>query len=124
MKRRDLLTGAAGVIGGALVAGIPVDAETQSPPVPTLPGGRHEGAPTTAQGARATFEDPARAPVGSTVGSSYTPLQDLTGTITPSDLHFERHHAGVPVLDPATNSASGTRPHTSQSIRPANTGPA
>jgi sulfane dehydrogenase subunit SoxC len=41
--------------------------------------------------------------VGTTVGGSYTPLQDLTGTITPSDLHFERHHAGVPALDPATH---------------------
>ena len=28
--------------------------------------------------------------------SSRTPLQDLHGIITPSDLHFERHHAGVP----------------------------
>ena len=33
--------------------------------------------------------------------SSRTPLQDLDGTITPSDLHYERHHAGVPVVDPA-----------------------
>ncbi|MFN0098152.1 MAG: sulfite dehydrogenase, partial [Gemmatimonadaceae bacterium] len=38
---------------------------------------------------------------GETVGSSYTPLQDLTGPITPSDLHFERHHAGIPIIDPA-----------------------
>ena len=30
-----------------------------------------------------------------------TPLQDLRGTITPADLHFERHHAGVPEIDPA-----------------------
>jgi sulfane dehydrogenase subunit SoxC len=30
-----------------------------------------------------------------------SPLQDLSGTITPSDLHFERHHAGVPLIDPA-----------------------
>ena len=29
-------------------------------------------------------------------GSSSTPLQDLCGTITPADLHFERHHAGIP----------------------------
>jgi sulfane dehydrogenase subunit SoxC len=28
--------------------------------------------------------------------SSRTPLQDLHGTITPADLHFERHHGGVP----------------------------
>jgi sulfane dehydrogenase subunit SoxC len=32
-----------------------------------------------------------------------TPLQSLTGTITPSDLHFERHHAGVPTIDPAVH---------------------
>lgn len=35
------------------------------------------------------------------VGSSRTPLQDLHGTITPSALHFERHHSGVPSIDPA-----------------------
>ncbi len=28
--------------------------------------------------------------------SSRTPIHELHGTITPSDLHFERHHAGVP----------------------------
>lgn len=30
----------------------------------------------------------------------FTPLQDLTGTITPNGLFFERHHAGVPDIDP------------------------
>jgi sulfane dehydrogenase subunit SoxC len=38
------------------------------------------------------------------VGSSRTPLHELEGTITPSALHFERHHAGVPVIDPAAHS--------------------
>jgi sulfane dehydrogenase subunit SoxC len=33
--------------------------------------------------------------------SSLTPLQDLHGIITPSSLHFERHHNGVPAIDPA-----------------------
>ena len=33
-------------------------------------------------------------------GYSLTPLERLTGIITPSDLHFERHHAGVPSIDP------------------------
>ncbi len=32
--------------------------------------------------------------------SSRSPLQDFYGMITPSDLHFERHHAGVPAIDP------------------------
>ncbi len=31
--------------------------------------------------------------------ASVTPLQDLSGTITPSDLHFERHHARIPDID-------------------------
>jgi sulfane dehydrogenase subunit SoxC len=34
--------------------------------------------------------------------SSGTPHQDLMGIITPSDLHFERHHGGVPDIDPMT----------------------
>ena len=31
---------------------------------------------------------------------SLTPLQDLHGVITPNGLHYERHHAGVPKIDP------------------------
>lgn len=31
---------------------------------------------------------------------SFTPLADLQGIITPNGLHFERHHAGVPEIDP------------------------
>ena len=31
---------------------------------------------------------------------AFTPLQNLFGIITPSGLHFERHHAGVPLIDP------------------------
>jgi sulfane dehydrogenase subunit SoxC len=47
-----------------------------------------------------------RAPVGSLpgttgTGASRTPLQFLDGIITPSRLHFERHHNGVPDIDPA-----------------------
>ena len=39
-----------------------------------------------------------RAPAGD--GVSWTPLEDLEGIITPSGLHFERHHNGVPDIDP------------------------
>lgn len=47
-----------------------------------------------------------RAPIGSqrgTTGSgaSRSPLQFLDGIITPSRLHFERHHSGIPDIDPA-----------------------
>src|SRR6266853_5238952 len=34
-------------------------------------------------------------------GSSFTPLQDSVGTVTPSSLHYERHHAGIPTIDPS-----------------------
>src|SRR5262245_13397926 len=33
-------------------------------------------------------------------GASRTPLESLEGTLTPSGLHFERHHSGVPDIDP------------------------
>jgi sulfane dehydrogenase subunit SoxC len=33
--------------------------------------------------------------------NSLTPLQDLHGIVTPSSLHFERHHNGVPQIDPS-----------------------
>lgn len=34
-------------------------------------------------------------------GVSWTPLHELEGTITPNGLHYERHHNGVPLIDPA-----------------------
>lgn len=34
-------------------------------------------------------------------GVSWSPLHELQGTITPNGLHFERHHNGVPSIDPA-----------------------
>src|SRR5437660_4325334 len=33
--------------------------------------------------------------------TSWTHLQDLHGIVTPSALHFERHHNGVPLIDPS-----------------------
>ncbi len=35
-----------------------------------------------------------------TAAATVTPLQDLHGIITPNGLHYERHHAGVPAIDP------------------------
>src|SRR5205823_4487164 len=31
---------------------------------------------------------------------SFTPLQNLFGIVTPSGVHFERHHSGLPEVDP------------------------
>jgi len=35
--------------------------------------------------------------------TSLTPLQDSCGILTPSSLHYERHHSGVPRIDPASH---------------------
>jgi sulfane dehydrogenase subunit SoxC len=51
-------------------------------------------------GARSPFEKPKRLSLTDRRTSTLTPLQDLDGIITPADLHFERHHAGVPAIDP------------------------
>jgi sulfane dehydrogenase subunit SoxC len=89
VSRRSVLATAAGVIGaGALGA-----RGLQAPVDPT----KVQGAPTSEVGARSAFESPKRRP-GPV--SSLTPHQDLHGTITPADLHYERHHAGVPAIDP------------------------
>src|SRR5580704_9239101 len=51
-------------------------------------------------GTRSQFEKVVReaTPAGT---DALTPLQSLWGIITPSSLHFERHHNGVPTIDPA-----------------------
>jgi sulfane dehydrogenase subunit SoxC len=66
------------------------------------------GAPVSGYGSRSRFENAARvfnqntkAPLEE--AASRTPLRETFGIITPSSLHFERHHAGVPEIDPATH---------------------
>jgi sulfane dehydrogenase subunit SoxC len=36
--------------------------------------------------------------------AAFSPMQNSYGTITPSGLHYERHHAGIPNIDPAKHS--------------------
>lgn len=102
ISRRALLTGGAAAIGGAVLH-TAADALSQVPgamgppdaPDPT----RIQGAPASPRGSRSPSFEAGRLPVAR--GQvSFTPLQDLDGIITPSDLHFERHHAGIPAIDP------------------------
>src|SRR4051812_46107530 len=52
-------------------------------------------------GTRSPYETPKRL-VKAVAPSTYslTPISSLHGIITPSDLHFERHHAGIPDIHP------------------------
>ncbi len=105
ISRRTMLAGAAGAVGGALLhsAGVARAQEPQAPPRPQAPADPTKllGRVPSELGGRSPFERPRRKigrPLPS--GESFTPLQDLDGIITPADLHFERHHAGVPLIDP------------------------
>ena len=108
ITRRALIAGAALGAGGVLLDKISLPgaqnpvagpAPNDTTPVPADPTAA-PGGPTTAVGVRSPFEHPARTPLGVITGASYSPIHDLTGTITPSDLVFERHHAGVAMIDP------------------------
>jgi sulfane dehydrogenase subunit SoxC len=102
ITRRALLTGAAVAAGAVVLDQVPLGAQlpqVQAPSVPPDPTAV-PGAPTTATSARSPFETPARTPPGVITGPAYSPIHQLTGTITPSDLMFERHHAGVAMIDP------------------------
>ncbi len=95
-SRRWLLRTGAGV--GALVAGLRPALAYAADVAARL------GAPVSEYGSRARFERAVRIlgnPRQPQATASFTPLADLHGIITPSSLHFERHHAGVPELDPA-----------------------
>jgi sulfane dehydrogenase subunit SoxC len=62
------------------------------------------GIPLGPYGERSPFEKAVRFTRDSKTpetGSSFTPLADSVGTLTPSSLHYERHHAGIPTIDPA-----------------------
>ena len=76
------------------------DIDPASPPWMHMPG-----APFSTYGVPSAFEsDVVRYPAANQVvtgnGVSWTPLHKLEGMITPNGLHFERHHNGVPQIDP------------------------
>ena len=103
-KRRHFLTRSASVAGTLAAGGVAANAAAQEVPAWM----KSPGAPMRAYGTPSKFEEPVKRPFASgyaTVspgtGSSRTPHQSLEGTITPNGLHFERHHNGVPDIDPA-----------------------
>ncbi len=56
------------------------------------------GQPSPYEEEVARFPSPNRVMRGN--GVSWTPLHELEGTITPNGLHYERHHNGVPQINP------------------------
>ena len=95
--RRAFLTGATSILGTAAAHVLLAPLLGNAADVPVDPT-RVPGAAATEYGRRSPFE---RAKRLARPQRSRTPLQDLHGIITPSALHFERHHNGVPFIDPA-----------------------
>jgi sulfane dehydrogenase subunit SoxC len=102
LKRMTAL--GAAVVGGAVGAGpgraqSPAATEKPAPADPT----KELGSPVRPYGQRSRFETAVRQQFATKTNESswtFTPLADSRGIITPSALHFERHHAGVPDIDP------------------------
>ena len=96
-SRRKFLAVAA-VAGGSVA--LTACGNADDTPVPTGANMRPYGERAPQEKIRRTIRELTASPG---TGSSRTPLQDLYGIITPSALHYERHHAGVPAIDPATH---------------------
>jgi sulfane dehydrogenase subunit SoxC len=93
-RRRMLRLGAAAIGGGLLGQNKAEAAETAG----------NLGIPLGPYGERSPYEKAVRFTRQSKTpetGSSFTPLADSVGTLTPSSLHYERHHSGIPTIDPA-----------------------
>ncbi|UFW47215.1 MULTISPECIES: sulfite dehydrogenase [Bradyrhizobium] len=107
-RRRLLTTGSAAIGGAVLGAGASAAAETDNLP-PNVPEWmKAPGDPMGSQpyGAPSPFEKGVVKNISKTLkqyisASSRTPLQELDGIITPNGLFYERHHGGVPTIDPA-----------------------
>jgi sulfane dehydrogenase subunit SoxC len=104
LHRRVFLTQGAALLGAGgltLLAARPALAE----PLEVPPWMKAPGTHMSPYGAPSRHESSVQRVVGGTpnvVGSgvSFTPHHRLHGTITPNSLHFERHHSGVPDIDP------------------------
>src|SRR5262245_35712623 len=106
LDRRSVLMRGLAFLGSGLIFGAPRSVSAQSPPAPppwmTAPGAGMSGYGTPSRFESRVTRTLIRSQPGTTgSGGSRTPLESLEGTVTPSGLHFERHHSGVPEIDPA-----------------------
>jgi len=102
LDRRALLAAGAFLGGAGAISSRPVfgAAELKVEPWMTEPGAPFSGYGQPSRYEAKVVRTFASAPGTTGTGASRTPLQRLNGTITPNGLHFERHHSGIPEIDP------------------------
>jgi sulfane dehydrogenase subunit SoxC len=103
LHRRMFLGGAAAIGAGAGAGALVRQAEAA--PLPVEPWMQVPGAPFNGYGQPSKYEEKVARTWGSApgtggTGSSRTPHHLLTGMITPSGLHYERSHSGIPDINP------------------------
>ena len=103
LHRRLFLTQSAALLGAGatLLSARPAHAA----PLDVPPWSKTPGAGPSVYSDRSRFEEGVQRVTNALpgtigTGGSRTPIQHLEGIITPSCLHFERHHNGVPEIDP------------------------
>ncbi len=89
---------AAGMDGDPHILNLPEHAKTLGKPVASLP----YGVPSIHEASLQRRESPGLTRV-SAASVAFAPLQSMFGIITPSGLHFERHHQGWHDIDPSTH---------------------
>jgi sulfane dehydrogenase subunit SoxC len=103
LSRRKFLSATSGIAGTVVAGRAAADTLADVPP-------REPGADLSGHSERSRYVQISRIPEAgpgkrnvdpSDAINSKTPLDKLVGALTPSDLHYERSHAGVPDLDPA-----------------------
>jgi sulfane dehydrogenase subunit SoxC len=103
LTRRNLIAASAGLAGSIVTGRAAAESLAEVPP-------REVGADLGGHSERSKYVKIARLPEagpgqrnvdpGDAINSK-APLDKLFGSITPSDLHYERSHSGVPDIDPA-----------------------
>jgi len=108
-SRRRFMLGALTVLGTVAAAPAIAYAKTVGaadrtvPPDPTKVQGVGVKEDDGGYGLRSQFETEVRDRYANKTNQSswsFTPLQNSMGLITPSGLHYERHHAGIATIDP------------------------